>query len=136
MSLSGVKEDYILAIYRLEGKGSLTLTALAKYMGLAKSTVSERVKELHQAKYIDAQPYKKITLTTKGKKSAEKLLFKHRVIEHFLHSTLQISKSKVHEEAHKLEHAFSDETIKKLYSYIGKPEKGAHNEEIKPYFKV
>ena len=57
--------------------------------------------------------------------------FRHRVIETFLVKVLKQDKEKVHEEAHKLEHAFSDYSINKIYQILGKPKTGVHGEDIK-----
>ena len=74
--------------------------------------------------------YGKIHFTKKGKNLAKNITFKHRVIEVFLHDMLQISKSKIHNEAHKLEHAFSNESITKLSELLGNPETDPHGKPI------
>ena len=102
---------------------------LARNMGLAKSTISERLRELAAQGLIEAS-YSIVTLTVRGRVLARELTFKHRIIEVFLHDVLKMSLSKIHDEAHRLEHAFSDEAIRRLAKLVGNPKKDPHGEEI------
>lgn len=131
--VSETKEDYLRAISLLEGgeKNPVNVTELAKHLGLAKSTVSERIRELQNNRLIKHTKYSKLEFTRKGRSIAEKLTYKHRIIEVFLHNVLKINKKKVHDEAHKLEHAFSDESIEKLSDFLGNPKKDPHGKPIK-----
>ncbi len=126
--LTSTKEDYLRAIFILsdKNKGKVGTTQIAKYLNLSKSTVSERLKELMKQKLIEPSFYSSIKLTPAGKKTGQKLTYKHRLIEVFLHQVLKIPKNKVHNEAHKLEHAFSDEVIKKLSNFLGNPQHDPH----------
>jgi len=130
-AITSTKEDYIRAIYILHktdrGEG---VTHISKRLGLGKSTVSERVKELVRDGLVTAEPYGQIRLTTKGMNVALKLTYKHRIIEVFLYETLKISKNKVHEEAEKLEHAFSDGAIKRLAKFLNYPKNDPHGSTI------
>ncbi len=124
-------EDYIRGIYLLEAREKIVKSKrLADYLNVKKSSVSEMVAKLKQTGMLNYEKYSKLSLTKKGRELAEKLTFKHRVIEAFLTRLLKRNKKEVHDEAHKLEHAFSDQSIRKIYSIIGKPRIGAHGEEI------
>ncbi len=129
-------EDYIRAVYLLEKKRvGVKSKELADYLQVKKSSVSEMVGKLKQVGMLNYEKYSKLSLTKKGRELAERLTFKHRVIEAFLTKLLKRDKKKVHSEAHKLEHAFSDESIKRIYAIIGKPTIGAHGEHI-PIIKL
>ncbi|MCH7492197.1 metal-dependent transcriptional regulator [Patescibacteria group bacterium] len=125
-------EDYLRAIYYLGKKrdGGVGVVTLAKYMRLAKSTVSERLKNLDNHKLINYKKYSSIIFTNKGYTLASQLTYKHRLIEVFLHEALKMSKNNVHREAHKLEHAFSDEVITRLSKFLGYPKKDPHGKPI------
>ena len=88
------------------------------------------VKKLTQQKYIKMQPYSEIVFTPKGLRKSQELTFKHRVIETFLKDVLRVNKKDIHEEAHKLEHAFSAQTINKLYRFLKKPGVCPHGHAI------
>jgi DtxR family Mn-dependent transcriptional regulator len=129
--LSDTKEDYIRAIYTLhEAHGSTGVTQIADKLGLRKSTVSERLKDLVRAGLVNAELYSEVTLTKKGYAIGQKLTFKHRTIEVFLNEILKIPKDQVHEEAHRLEHACSDEVIKRLAAFLHHPTTDPHGSKI------
>ncbi len=130
-TLSATREDYIRAIYTLEeSSDSVGVTQIASKLGLGKSTVSERLKDLVQDGLVKADPYSDVSLTKKGRETGQKLTFKHRVIEVFLNETLGLPKSKVHAEAHQLEHAVSDEVIQRLAKFLGHPATDPHGSTI------
>ncbi len=126
-SITATKEDYVRAIYILAVAGKDTgVTHIARKLKLSKSTVSERVKELVRDGLAEAAPYAAVSLTKKGIETGKKLTYKHRLIEVFLYQTLHIPKDKIHAEAEKLEHAFSDEVIKRLAKFLGYPKSDPH----------
>lgn len=129
--MSATKEDYIRAIYILQEDFHKTgVTEIADRLHLSKSTVSERLKSLATDGFVNADPYSDVSLTKKGIIVGEKLTFKHRVIEVFLNSVLKVPKSKVHVEAERLEHAFSDDVIKRLSKFLDNPATDPHGSEI------
>lgn len=129
-SISATKEDYIRAIYLLESKSPVGVTDIADKLKLSKSTVSERIKDLVRGGLVQASPYSDVTLTPVGKKTAKVLTYKHRIIEVFLNKTLGLSKNEVHAEAERLEHACSDEMIKKLAKFLKYPTVDPHGTKI------
>ncbi len=128
---SAAKEDYVRAIYLLQEKtGRTSVTDIAKRLNLSKSTVSERIKDLVKNDLVVASPYSAITLTATGLNLGQTLTYKHRVIEVFLHKVLKMPNSKIHAEAEKLEHACSDEVIKRLSDFLNNPTTDPHGTKI------
>jgi len=117
------QEDYLRAIYNIYEKNDQNVSSveIADSLCISKPAVSKMLKKLVGQKLIKMKPYSNIVLTAKGLKEAKKLTRKHRVIEVFLVDILKIQKNKIHEEAHKMEHAFSDNTIKKLARFLNNP---------------
>ncbi len=128
--LSATREDYIRAIYLLSFDSSASVTDVADRLSLSKSTVSERIQDLVTDGLVETEPYSGVSLTAKGLEVAKVLTYKHRIIEVFLHETLGIDAEKVHIEAEKLEHAFSDEVIKKLAKFLKNPTSDPHGTKI------
>src|SRR3990167_9133160 len=109
------KEDYLRGLYILEEeKGQIKSIDLAHYLNVSKPSVSEMVQELNKEGLVSYKKYSRLKFTSKGKKIAQKLTSKHRLIELFLKNVLKIDSKNVHQEAHRLEHAFSDESIFKI----------------------
>ena len=130
--LSATREDYLRAIRRLQEKnaGLASTTETARYLHLSKSTVSERLKELMRDGLVVPDKYSSIKLTSRGRKLAQSITFKHRIVEVFLYSKLGIPRSKVHAEAHRLEHGVSDAVAKKLRHFLGNPKYDPHGMKI------
>jgi len=125
------KEDYLRALYILEEeKHELKSTDLAHYLNVSKPSVSEMVQELDKEGMVSHKKYSKLRFTAKGRKLAEKLTSKHRLIELFLKNILRIKPINIHQEAHRLEHAFSDESVAKLRKLLGNPKKDPHGKKI------
>ena len=125
------KEDYLRAAYHLaEEKNEVRSVDLADYLNVTKPSVSEMLKGLSKEGLIQYKRYSKVKLTVRGHKIAQNLTSKHRIIERFLKDMLKINKKKVHEEAHRLEHAFSDESINRLRKVLGNPKYDPHGKPI------
>lgn len=116
--------DYLRAIYNIcesEVKKEANSVELAEFLNFSKAAVSNMLKKMNSEGLVKMRPYSSFSLTAKGLREAEKLTYKHRVIEVFLVELLKIRKENVHREAHQLEHALSDEVIKKLDDFLGNP---------------
>ncbi len=124
------KEDYLKAIYHLEKEGTVKSIEVAKYLEVSKPTVSEMLRKLADKGFIKFKAYQSLSLTKKGLKSAELITYKHRIIENFLKDILKIDKKLLHKEAHKLEHAFSNESIIKINSLLKNPKFCPHGKPI------
>lgn len=132
-TLTPTQEDYLRAIYYLHQKHQREVrpVEVARYLNLAKQTVTERLQNLVKNGLVAHEHYGKITLTKRAEEIAQKLTYKHRLIEVFLHTLLKRPKNKVHEEAHKLEHAFTDESISSLKDLLGNPKVDPHGQPIR-----
>ncbi len=119
-------EDYLRAMYAVYEKQDdksegIKSIDLARMLNISKPSVSGMIKKLIRLGYIKAKPYSKIHFTKKGFQEAARVMHNHRVIEVFLKNVLDYNADKVHEEAHRLEHAFSEESIKRLDSFLKNP---------------
>lgn len=129
---SPTQEDYIRAIYLLQEAGEdAGVMSIAGRLNLSKSTVSERIKELTLAGLTISKPYSPISLTKEGLALGKKMTYKHRLIEVFLFQTLGLPEDKIHDEAERLEHAFSDEAIERLAVFLNHPTHDPHGSLIK-----
>ena len=125
------REDYLRGLYILEEeKGEIKSIDLAHYLNVSKPSVSEMIHELNKEGLILHRKYSKLRFTPKGRKVAQKLTSKHRLIEIFLKDFLKMDSRNIHQEAHRLEHAFSDESISKLRRLLGNPKKDPHGKPI------
>jgi len=123
-------EDYLSAIWKLRDKRELSVTALAKHLRVSKPSVTEMLGTLRDLNYVNYKAYGNIILTKKGESLAEKVVRKHRITESFLKDMLKIKGEKIHVLADKLEHAFDEECIDKIYKLLGKPKLDPHGSII------
>ena len=124
------REDYLRALYLLEEQNKeLKSIELANYLNISKPSVSEMIRELNREGLVNYKKYSSLSFTPKGRSMAKKITSKHRIIELFL-KNLKVKSAKIHEEAHRLEHAFSDESIEKLRIFLGNPKKDPHGKPI------
>ena len=125
------KEDYLRAIYHLmEENSEVRSVDVADYLDVKKPSVSEMLKNLNNDGLIQYRKYSRIKLTKKGLDSAKNLTARHRIIETFLNEMLNINKKSIHEEAHRLEHAFSNESIEKIRRLLHNPKTDPHGKPI------
>ena len=125
------REDYLRALYVLhENHAQLKSSDVASYLGVSKPSVSEMVRRLNSEGLIRSAPYTKLQFTPKGKRIAEHLTSKHRIIELFLKQVLKRNDAQIHEEAHRLEHAFSDDSIEQMRKMLHNPLVDPHGKPI------
>ena len=114
------KENYLKTLYKLEEKSQLaTVTSLANHFKVSKSTVSNMIKKLMLMNLVDTQPYKPILLTKSGKKTAIKVITKHRLIELYLYEKMQFKLDEVHEIAEEIEHIKNVKFFKRMQKILG-----------------
>ncbi|MCR3906567.1 MAG: metal-dependent transcriptional regulator [Tenericutes bacterium] len=131
--MNRAEEDYIKTIYELtvEKRQSLIKSnELSERLGFSDQSVNEMVKKLEAKNLVAFIPYKGISLTSKGKKVAIRMVRSHRIWEVFLTTKLDFPWESVHEDAEKLEHATSDQVLLRLYEYLGKPKFCQHGNPI------
>ncbi|MBN2881246.1 metal-dependent transcriptional regulator [Candidatus Woesearchaeota archaeon] len=113
-------EDYLVEIYRLSIKNSdVRTTDIASKLNVAKASASAMIKKLAIDGYLDSSKYSKINFTNKGYKLAKEIYDRHKLIEKFLKEILGRKDSKIHIEAHELEHVFSKLSILKIKKLLG-----------------
>jgi len=129
--LSESVEDYLTAILRLETGGrAATTSVLAAHLAVAPPSVTEMVKRLDADGLLVHLPYRGAQLTDRGRRRAQAVLRRHRLVETFLVDVLGMPADRVHAEAHRLEHALSDEVIERLDAWLGRPARDPHGQLI------
>lgn len=128
------KEDYLRAIYHLEEEQDndpdVSSVDICNYLKISKSSVSEMLRKLTKRKLVNSELYGKVTLTKEGRSFAVGITRKHRIIEVFLSEVLKIKGALIHEESHRLEHAFSNESIDSIFKIIKNTKSCPHGKRI------
>lgn len=122
MGLHESGQMYLESILVLQKKnGSVRSIDIVEHMGYSKPSVSRAVGILKNGEYITVDKNGYITLTEKGKNEAEKIYERHGVIAKIL-VNIGVSEKTATEDACKIEHVISDESIEAIKRYITKSE--------------
>jgi DtxR family Mn-dependent transcriptional regulator len=129
-------EEYLEAIYDIAGTdGAAKTTAIAKCLKVAPASVTEALQSLAEKNLVNYEPYKGASLTDEGKKIAETIKRRHRLLEVFLADVLHINRTKVHDEACRMEHTISEDTENALCRMLNAPSRCPHGSPISPCTK-
>jgi DtxR family transcriptional regulator, Mn-dependent transcriptional regulator len=83
---------------------------IADRLGVQRGSVTGALKSLEEKGLIHYQPYSFITLTEAGRKIAEEVAYRHRVLKDFLLNVLQIDEPTAEATACRMEHAIDPKT--------------------------
>jgi DtxR family transcriptional regulator, iron-dependent repressor len=114
------EEEYLQIMYWLEEAGlPITGANVARAMQLSAPTVHEMVGRLTTDGYVIRADDKSLAFTDDGRRHAEQIVRRHRLIERFLTDVLGVPWDEVHEEAERLEHAMSPVLEERMQAAIG-----------------
>jgi DtxR family Mn-dependent transcriptional regulator len=86
--------------------------------------------------YITRAGDKTISFTDEGRRHAEGIVRRHRLVERFLTDVLGIPWDEVHEEAERLEHAMSPVLEERMLAAIGDAKTCPHGHPIEPGTRI
>jgi DtxR family Mn-dependent transcriptional regulator len=102
------EEEYLQMLFWLfEANLPMTGANLARAMQLSAPTVHEMIGRLERDGYVTRARDKAISFTDEGRRQAEEVTSRHRLIERFLTDIVGVPWDDVHEEAERLEHAMT-----------------------------
>lgn len=121
MELRESGEDYLEAILNIETtKGVVRSVDVANHLGVSKPSVSRAMGVLKNAGYIEQETYGDISLTEKGRERAKGILKRHITLTAFFTDILGVNKETASEDACRVEHVLSQETMDKLTEFLNK----------------
>jgi DtxR family Mn-dependent transcriptional regulator len=131
------EEEYLQTIYWLMEAGlPITGANIARAMQLSPPTVHEMLGRLEEDGYIVRAGDRSLRFSSEGRKQAETIVRRHRLIERFLTDVVGVAWDDVHEEAERLEHAMSPAFERWMVSSIGDAETCPHGHPIDPGKRV
>lgn len=131
VKISPAVEDYLKAIYVLGEEFKPVIAArVADEMGVSPSTMFSTLRRLTSEGYVNVTRRKEIHLTGEGKRVAEGILRRHFLTERFLTDLLGLDWVKAHQEAHRMEHAISQEVEERLAKLLSHPTTCPHGNPI------
>lgn len=114
-------ENYLETVLLLEQGDdvSVRLTDVANKLRVSKASVNRAQGILKKAGMIEQERYGTISLTEKGRDAANDVYKRHLTIKRFLMSVLGIGEETAEQDACRMEHVVSRETMSKLVQYLG-----------------
>jgi len=129
--VSHALEDYLKSIYQLAEESQPVIAArIAAETGVSPSTIFTTLQRLAREGYVTINRRKEIHLTPDGRTVAEKIVRRHFLTERFLTDLLGLDWVKAHQEAHRLEHAISQDVEERLAKLLSNPTTCPHGNPI------
>jgi DtxR family Mn-dependent transcriptional regulator len=129
-----VVSHYLEAIYYIWAEGEAVKSArLADWLSVSRPTVTVALRRMTRDGLVRFNSRKDIELTAKGRRMAEAIVRRHRIMERWLTDALGFDWVTADAEAARLEHAVSDVVEKRLYKALGKPQTCPHGNPIPGY---
>jgi DtxR family transcriptional regulator, Mn-dependent transcriptional regulator len=114
------KENYLKAVAEAESEGEIVKpVTLSRWLRVSAPAVTMAIKRLKRDDLIHIGQDSQILLTPAGREIANRLLYRHHLIERMLAEIFGLEWYKTHDEAEALEHAVSADFERKLAEKLG-----------------
>ncbi len=128
---SEVISRYLEAIYYIWSEGETPRSArLADWLGVSRPTVTVALRRMTRDGMVRMNGRKEIELTAAGRREAEAIVRRHRIMERWLTDVLGLDWVVADAEAARLEHAVSEVVERRLYEALGRPRTCPHGNPI------
>ena len=126
------EQEYLEMLFWLFEAGlPMTGANLARAMRLSAPTVHEMLGRLERDGYIARNAERMIEFTESGRRHAEEIVSRHRMIERFLTDVVGVPWDDVHEEAEQLEHAMTPRFEAYVRASVGDAKTCPHGHPIR-----
>lgn len=134
---SEVVSHYLEAIYYIWAEGEPVRSArLADWLSVSRPTVTVALRRMTRDGMVRLNARKEIELTAKGRRMAEAIVRRHRIMERWLTDGLGLDWVTADAEAARLEHAVSEVVERRLYEVLGRPRTCPHGNPIPGHSKA
>jgi DtxR family Mn-dependent transcriptional regulator len=113
--------------YRPQTTGSPTLASrVAEMLGVSRASAGEMLRRMESEGLIERGEQKEALLTATGRKRAEQVVRKHRIIERLLTDFMGYTAAEAHVHADELGDTFTDDMITRIDERLGHPDRCPH----------
>ena len=128
--LTSNMEDYLEAIFEISEESKekqVRVTDVARRLGVTRPSVVGMIKHLAEHGMVLHSYYGGIELTEQGQEVAQEMLNRHRVLRRFLEEVLGLDAEIAEDDACRMEHTLSQETIDRFIALEEFRESGAED---------
>ncbi len=104
-------------------------------LGVSRASAGEMLKRLEAEGLIERGEHKEALLTAAGRKRAEQVVRKHRIIERLLTDFLGYTAAEAHVHADELGDTFSDDMVDRIAERLGNPDRCPHGWPVDTTFE-
>ena len=113
--------DYLETVYLLsQRQDTVGVSQVAAERDVTIPTARSAIRRLKDAGYVRQERYGKIVLTRKGATRAATVYRTHKVLYRFLHDVLGVTRETADDEACRLEHGLSGDTLSRPIDFLDK----------------
>jgi DtxR family Mn-dependent transcriptional regulator len=117
--LTSAMEDYLEAIFDLDKeKRVVRVKDIAKRMNVKMPTVSSMLKTLNDRGLVNYEKYEYVEMTRRGSNVGKEMRRRHGILRKFLTEILKVDALVADDEACKMEHSLSVETLDRLTDFM------------------
>ena len=119
MKLTENAEDILEAIFSIsQHKSVVRVKDIAKKLDTTNASVTVALKSLVQKGLVSHEHYGYVELTDKGRKIAEKIYKRHKLLYEFFHNTLALPPKIAEKDACRIEHYLSKEGLERILKFV------------------
>jgi DtxR family Mn-dependent transcriptional regulator len=111
-------EDYLEMVSFLSDDGEVRVTDIASRLKVSKPSVLTALKTLEERGLLEHERYRTVHLTKKGQMEASAIRDRHSFLTDFLKDIVGVSPETAEDDACKMEHLLSEETLTKMKAMI------------------
>ena len=119
LTISPSLEDYLESIFVLKKRNqTVRVKDLAEHLKIKASSVVEGLRKLQEKHLVVHEHYGYIELTQEGVNRAKAIYERHVVLKKFLHRILGVDEKNAEQDACKIEHYLSKESLERIVEFI------------------
>jgi DtxR family Mn-dependent transcriptional regulator len=107
-------EDYLEMVSFLSDEGEVRVTDIASRLKVSKPSVLTALKVLEDQGFLEHERYRTVSLTKKGALQAADIRGRHDFLTAFLRDIVGVDADIAEQDACKMEHVLSEETLRKM----------------------
>ena len=127
-------EDYLETIALLiNEEGHAHTKKVAERLGVQMPSVTSVLQQLERMDYITYRPRYPVILTTKGKQTADRIIWRHQVLHKFFLEILGLPLAEAEETACRVEHSVDDDGVNRFELFTDALSRRADSRKLQTY---